>query len=59
MDTFTHMSSSQDALVAVLTPRPRPVSSLIHNTYVRAHSTEGHPSNANISMLGHQLTQPA
>ena len=31
MDTYAHMSSSQDALAAVLTPRPRPVSSLIHN----------------------------
>ena len=41
MDTYTHMSSSQDALAAVPTPRPRPVSSLIHNTSACACRTAG------------------
>ena len=44
MDTYTHMSASQDALAAVLTPRPRPVSSLIHNTPTQWDDSQEYPT---------------
>ena len=44
MDTHTHTSSSQGALAAVLTPRPRPVSSLIHNTPTQWDDSQEYPT---------------